>query len=52
LAALFVLAGCASGVKRDAEYGGTPGQAATPLPVSAVTIAEHTVNELGGRPKE
>jgi hypothetical protein len=38
--AAFVLAGCASGVKRDAEYGGgAPGQAANPLPVGAVTIS-------------
>jgi hypothetical protein len=37
--AAFVLAGCASGVKRDADSGAIPGQAAKPLPVGAVTIS-------------
>jgi hypothetical protein len=37
--AAFVLAGCASGVKRDADYGAVSGgMAVTPMPVGDVTI--------------
>ncbi len=39
IAAAFVLAGCASGVKREGDTPMVAGQKVTPLPVGAVTVS-------------